>query len=157
VSGGGPSEDAWQRALVALRALTEAVGELQSDYPGTLESLRGAMSSPEEETAALVLLGLLEPDYSAALIGQLISASLSHRNALRVRQVLGRLPRDQAARIIPPAVRSRLRETGDYDAYRRMAELLSHLGLDDALRQLTAQALLSADPDIREVGENFAE
>jgi hypothetical protein len=129
---------------------------LQSDYPGTLESLCRALGSPKWEPAALLMLGLLETDYSEALVDQLVSASLSHRNALRVRQILGRLPHGHAERIVPPAVWRQLEETGDYDAYRRMAELLSHLGLYNALSQLSNQALQSGDPDIREVGEDFA-
>jgi hypothetical protein len=114
------------------------------------------MRSLEDEPVALLMLGLLETDFSEALVGQLVSASLSHRNALRVRQILGRLPHDQAERIVPPAVWDQLRETDDYDAYRRLAELLAHLGLHAALSQLSAQALMSGDPDIREVGEDFA-
>jgi hypothetical protein len=134
---------------------------LQSDYPGVLELLRRALRSPEDETAALLMLGLLETDYSEAFVDQLVGASLSHRNALRVRQILGRLPYDQTERIVPPAVWRLLQEEADrgeadYDAYRRMAELLSHLGLRGALSQLSAQALESSDPDIREVGEDYA-
>jgi hypothetical protein len=155
VEGRLPQEP-WQQALGAVRALLQATSAFQSDYPGTLELLRRALRSPEEETAALLMLGLLETDYSAALVDQLVSASLSHRNALRVRQILGRLPHDQAERVVPPAVWRQLQETGDYDAYRRMAELLSHLGLHGALSQLSDQALKSSDPDIREVGEDFA-
>jgi len=104
----------------------------------------------------LLMLGLLDTDYSEALVDQLVSASLSHRNALRVRQILGRLPHDQAERIVPPAVWRQLHQTDDYDAYRRMAELLSHLGLYGALGELSAEALKSSDPDIREVGDDFA-
>jgi hypothetical protein len=132
------------------------VGALQSDYPGTLEMLRQALGVPEEQTVALVILGMLDTEYSEKCIDELVSASLSHRNALRVRQLLGRLPRDQAEHVVPPAVWRQLRETSDYDAYRRMAELLSHLGLTDAVTQLSAKALRNSDPDIREVGEDFA-
>jgi hypothetical protein len=154
---GDDPRESWQRAVDALRALIPAIGALQSDYPGTLESLRHALRVLEDEPAALLLLGVLEPEYSEALVDELVSASLSHRNALRVRLILGRLPHVQAERIVPPAVWRRLQDTGDYDAYRRMAELLSHLGLREALSQLSAQALASEDPDIREVGEDFAE
>jgi hypothetical protein len=152
----GLPHEPWQQALGAVRALLQAMTALQSDYPGTLELLRRALRNPEEETAALMVLGLLETDYSGALVDQLVSASLSHRNALRVRQILGRLPHGQTVRVVPPAVWRQLKETGDYDAYRRMAELLSHLGLRGALSQLSAEALKSSDPDIREVGEDFA-
>lgn len=153
---GGTPQDLWQQALAAVKVLFQVMSALQSDYPGTLESLRRGLRSPEGEAAALLVLGLLEIDYSEALVDQLVSASLSHRNALRARQILGRLHHDQAERIVPSAVWRQLQETDDYDAYRRMAELLSHLGLYDALSQLSAQALRSGDPDIREVGEDFA-
>lgn len=153
----GRSHESWQRVLGSLRELTPAIGALEADYPGTLEALRSALRVTEDEPIVLLLLSLLEPAYSEALVDQLVSASLSHRNALRVRLILGRLPHSHAERMVPPAVWRQLRETGDDDAYRRMAELLSHLGLREALNQLSAQALRSSDPDIREVGEDFAE
>jgi hypothetical protein len=149
-------QEAWQQALGAATALHQAVSGLHSDYPETLELLRRALRSTAEETTAFRVLGLLDTDYSTALVDELVGASLSHRNALRVRQILGRLPHDQAERVVPPAVWRQLQETPDDDAYRRMAELLSHLGLRGALTQLSAQALKSSDPDIREVGEDFA-
>jgi hypothetical protein len=156
-SGLGKSpQDSWSQSLVALKALLQAMRTLQSDYPATLELLRSAMRSPEDEALALLLLGLLDTEYTEALPGELVSASISHRNALRVRQILGRLPHDQAEQIVPPAVWHQLQETADDDAYRRLAELLAHLGLHDALSQLSAQALVSSDPDIREVGEDFS-
>lgn len=149
--------DAWPEAVRLARLLFHRVGALQSDYPGTLEALRSALRVPEDQPMALLILGWLETGYSEALVDELVSAALSHRNALRVREVLGRLPHDLAERVVPPAVWRQLRETGDYDAYRRMAELLLHLGLRDALTQLSAEALQSSDPDIREVGEDFAD
>jgi hypothetical protein len=151
-----PPRDAWQQALNSLRALRQATRILGSDYPGTLELLRAALRGPEEP-AALTLLGLLETDYSRALVSELVSAALSHGNALIARQLLGRLPHDEAEQIIPPAVWRQLAETDDYDAYRRMAELLSHLGLESALSELTSRARQSSDPDIREVGDDFAQ
>jgi hypothetical protein len=45
--------------------------------------------------------------------------------------------------------------TLDYDVYRRLAELLSHLGLHEALQELRRRAAASNDPDIREVAEDF--
>lgn len=154
---GGGSRESWQRVLGVLMELSPAMSVLEADYPWTLEALRRALRVPEDQPAALLLLSLLDPGYSEALADQLVSASLSHRNALRVRLILGRLPHDQAEQIVPPAVWRQLQETGDDDAYRRMAELLSHLGLLEALSQLSAQAVGSDDPDIREVGEDFAE
>lgn len=48
-----------------------------------------------------------------------------------------------------------LAETDDFNAYRRMAELLDYLGLADALQQLAATAAASDDPDTREVGSEY--
>jgi hypothetical protein len=153
----GEAREAWPEAARVLRELVPAIGALAGDYPGTLEALRRNLNVNEDEQVALMLLSLLDPAFSEALIDRLVSASLSHRNALRIRWILGRLPRDQAESIVPPAVWRTLQETGDDDAYRRMAELLWHLGLREALSQLAAQALKSSDPDIREVGEDFSE
>jgi hypothetical protein len=52
--------------------------------------------------------------------------------------------------LVPP-----LLETADYDDYRRLAELLAHVNAWELLGELTRRALASADPDTREVGDDF--
>jgi hypothetical protein len=149
------SEDTWQQAIGTFKVLFRLTTTLANDYPGTVESLRHNLQGPDSDYT-LLMLNLLDVDYTEALIDELVSNSLSHRKALRVRQVLGRLSHESAEHLVPPAVWRQLHDTSDYDAYRRMAELLSHLGLYDALGHLSTRALASSDPDIREVGEDFA-
>jgi hypothetical protein len=145
----------WRGILDEAEALFIQVTGLESDHRRTLEALRGALRSRKGETAALLVLGFPDAEYLELLVDELVAVSLSHRSALRGREILGRLPHAKAEQVVPSAVWRLLRETGDYDAYRRMAELLSHLGLREALGQLCAQALRSDDLDIREVGDDF--
>lgn len=152
----GRPQDAWPRALAGVAALSAAVGELHADYAALLGLLADALADPIERGPALHVLSYLDEDYTIALADRLVAASLSHRDALAVREVLGRLSWQEAARVVPPAVWAQLDETGDDDAYRRLAELLRHLGLTEALRRLCQRALASDDPDVREVGEDFA-
>jgi hypothetical protein len=146
---------AWDRALAGVRALSGALAELRSDFPTTLDLLREALSGVPHRRAALLLLRYLGPDYALAVIDRLVKISLSHRDALLVRQILGSLPYDEIARIVPVQVWEVLDEENDGDAYRRLAELLRHLGLFDSLQDLCERALVSTDSEVREVGEEF--
>ena len=150
------SRDAWRDALAAAKALALTASTLNADDSETIATLKHALRSAEDEGAALILLGYLDAGFTISLVNQVVEASLSHRHALRARELLGRLPHGEASRVVPPAVLRQLEETGDYDAYRRLAEVLSHLGLADALRDLSNRALESSDPDVREVGQDFA-
>jgi hypothetical protein len=149
-------EEAWQRAVGRVAALAADMSALGRDQAALLDRLAVALADPGERGLALDLLGFLGTDYTVALTGRLVAVSLSHRDALKVRQVLGRVPAGDAVRVVPPAVWSQLAETSDDDAYRRLAELLQHLGLAEALGQLCARAAASGDPDVREVGADFA-
>ena len=92
--------------------------------------------------------------YTIALADDLAWAAVSE-DTLLVRQAFGRLPRSEVEGIVPAAVWRKLGDSPDAEAYRRFAELLDHLGLDYALRELCEAALSSADEGIREVGEDF--
>jgi hypothetical protein len=151
-----PQHEAWQRALRDIRALAGSAGMLQSDRPAAISMLSGALYGGGERTAALRLLCFLDTDYTLALVDSLVPVALCQADTLFVRQALGRLPFDEAARTVPPAVWRQLDETDDDDAYRRLAELLRYLGLTAALQQLCERALDSDDPAVREVSENFA-
>jgi hypothetical protein len=147
--------DFWRQAVGHAEELESAVRALQSDEASTLPALRSALHTSEGERGALLLLALLDVRYVLSVVDELVSAALSHRNALRVRQILGRASRRELAAAIPPAVWHQLEITPDDDAYRRLAELLSHLGLDEALGELTRRAIASDDPNIQEVGQDF--
>ena len=147
--------DAWQRAVRDLAALSRSAGALASDRAAALPMLSAALQGIAERATALRLLGFLDTDLTLALVHEVVPVALSHRDALLVRQVLGRLAFDDAARDVPPAVWRQLDETPDDDAYRRLAELLCYLGLTEALQQLCERALDSDDPAVREVAGDF--
>lgn len=147
-------EDPFGQAMELAGSLYTASYALQADQAAALDRLRAELAGVRTRQA-LLLLANLHPDYTVALADLLVVRALSHRDALLVRQLFGRLPRDEAADVVPAAVRHQLAATGDEDAYRRLAELLYHLGLDDALRELAEAALGSDDPAAREVGEEF--
>ncbi len=155
ISSGDPLK-AWQRGIAAIKELAAAAAALRSDQATTLTLLKQALDSPTERVSALLLLNNIHPDFTVLLADRLVALSLSHRDALLVRQILGRLSYEQAQGVVPAAVWRQLDSTDDYDAYRRLAELLAHLGLTQSLRQLCERALASQDPDVREVGEDLA-
>jgi hypothetical protein len=146
--------DTFGQALELAGSLYSTAYALQADQPATLARLRAELAGGQTRQA-LLLLANLHPDYTVALADPLATRALSHRDALLVRQVFGRLPHHEAVDVVPAAVWRQLGRTADDDAYRRLAELLDHLGLDDALRELAEAALRSDDPAIREVGEEF--
>jgi hypothetical protein len=59
------------------------------------------------------------------------------------------------AAAMPELVMTRL-ASADGDEYRRLAELLWHVGDRETLVELTARALVSADSETRAVGEDFS-
>jgi hypothetical protein len=143
-------------ALERAAELYAAAGALDRDSSDTLARLRTALGGTGERRAALILLSVLDPRYTVELTDVLTACALSARDAMLVRQLFGRLPRHQVQSVVPAAVWRQLEQTPDEDAYRRLAELLYYLGLDDALRELSSAALASDDPEIRQVGEEFS-
>ena len=146
--------NAWTRALELAGSLCVAAFALNDDRPATLARLREELTGGQTRRA-LLLLSVLDTDYTVALADVLAFRALSHRDALLVRQIFGRLPRRQSLSVVPAAVQGQLARTDDDDAYRRLAELLSYLGLDEALRELAEAARKSEDAHVREVGEDF--
>lgn len=153
--GSSNQPEAWARAVEAARAVAAAAQALTADENATLATIRAAVRGLPERKAALLLLCHLPTQYTVALTDELVGAALSQRETLLVRQILGRMPRHEVVSVVPPAVWRQLAATPDADAYRRLAEVLRYLGLDDALRELCEAALESDDPEIREVGEDF--
>jgi hypothetical protein len=113
-----------------------------------------ALADPVQRRATLVLLALLDPEQTASVIGHIVPLAASDRDALLVRELLGRLPWHRLRQHVPPVVDMLLDEADDHD-YRRYAELLDHLGLFDALEELRARASESSDAGIREVAEEY--
>jgi hypothetical protein len=148
--------DPWVRAIEAASTLYQAIGALRAQRGETLALITAGLRDGRQARRTLLLLSYLDPDYTVALADTLVDMAQSHRDALLVRQIFGRLRRDEAEALVPPAVWRLLGEDDDDEAYRRMAELLYHLGLTDALRRLCRRALASTDPNMREVGSEFA-
>ena len=93
------------------------------------------------------------------LLPDLVAASIGawDPSAIRARSAIAALDRTWMETNIEPYVWQHLGpEATDWE-YRRLAELLRGLGLRDVLRILVERASASADQDIREVAEDFAE
>ena len=152
-AGSSGASDDWDTALHAAGALKRALPGVSSDAESLKARLRGALAARDD--AALVLLGVLDPKYTEALLPELLERALSHRDTVAVRRLLGRLPAANARKSVPAAVRDQLHKTPDDDAHRRMAELLAFLGLDAALATLIRSAANSSDAHVRAVAEDF--
>lgn len=146
---------AFAEALEAAGHLNRALGPLRIDRDGTKSRLRAALRQPEQEVEAILLLETLSTEQTRALIDVLLNHALRVRHTLLIRNLLGRLTWSEAKEIVPPAVWRLLDDAGDGDDFRRMAELLDHLGLYEALQELCARAGVSTDDDVREVAEDF--
>lgn len=147
--------DVFTEALETARRLNRALGPLRIDREGTKDRLRSALLQPEQEVEAILLLGNLGTEATKALIDVLLGHALRVRYTLLIRNLLGRLAWSEAKEIVPPAVWRLLDTADEGDDYRRMAELLDHLGLDEALQELCARASDSIDEDVREVAGDF--
>jgi hypothetical protein len=152
----GGEAGAWQQALAAAASLHQATGALGDKPDETLTLLAGGLRDTGEQHRALLLLGYLDPRYAVALADILVDVARNRGDSLLVSQIFGRLSRDQAQSAVPAAVWRLLARGEDVVAYRRMAELLYHLGLTAALHRLCVHALASEDPGMQDVGADFA-
>ena len=138
-------------AIVLMLALLDVRPRLSS--PRAVQELREHLRTPNRQAALFVLL-IVDVTVVCQLIPELFTALLRPRDTELVRGILGRLPREVRQPLIHSEVAHRL-ATADDDEFRRIAELLYHLGQNDDLRNLVVQALAHSDPNIREVGEDF--
>jgi hypothetical protein len=143
-------EDVIRRLKALLQWLNTEGKSAVKDAPGLVI----ALADPAQRRATLVLLNLLDPEQTASVIDQIVPLAASDRDALLVRELLGRLPWHRLRQLVPPVVDMLLDEADDHD-YRRYAELLDHLGLFDALEELRARASESSDAGIREVSKEY--
>jgi hypothetical protein len=145
----------------AIVSSLSVVGDLYADLYAMqtsntfLDSMRQHLAEVSSRRRALILLLLVDVSTTCTLAPELVELSVSHANADIIRQILGRVARSELEEVIGPIVNNRLGQADD-DEYRRLAELLDHLGMGKSLALLVTSANRSADPDIREVGEDFA-
>ncbi|MEV4315310.1 hypothetical protein [Actinocrispum sp. NPDC049592] len=144
----------WATAAKAAETLQQALVDLRLNRVATIEGAKAELGGGSRRDA-LTILRFLGTDVILELLDPLLKTALSESDTLAVRELLGRLPHDRAAVVVPPAVSRLLTEEDDGDAYRRMAELLHHLGLTEALAQLCRTAHDSIDPDVRDVASDF--
>ena len=118
--------------------------------------LRQALREPSERGPALRLLPYVDGHVRQALLPTLIGLAVhDHRDLFAVREAILTLDRSWLVENIERTAAGLLPEFGDME-YRRLLELYDDL--DDGLTQrLALKALASGDPDIREVGEEFAD
>lgn len=145
----------WMDAASAAESLEGLLTPLRRDEEATLGSAKKALADFDCRREALLVVGLLDASFTVGLIGELLTVSLSDRDVVRVRNLLGRLPRSEVESIIPPAVFKLLEKEEDGYAYRRMAELLDYMGLNSALGALCMRARDSIDEEVREVAQDF--
>jgi hypothetical protein len=143
------------RAMAAIRQVPVALQPLSEDPVATAGLLRGALTDPTRRRAALLLASLLDPIVTMLTLDIMVDLAASDRNAILVRQIVGRLPHHEVLARVPPIVDVLLDEADDHD-YRRYAELLAHLGLTDALQDLCSRASHSPDPGTQEVAAEFS-
>jgi hypothetical protein len=73
-----------------------------------------------------------------------------------VRRCIVRVPRDVLEDRLPHVLSAVVgNPASDYQAYRRLAELLDQLHFDRLRAELVEAAGRSSDPDVREVAEDF--
>jgi hypothetical protein len=121
--------------------------------PDVVSALREALVTTERQWVLYLLL-LVDANVVRELVPELIVAGFRPRDALLVREIFGRLPRDVLQSHLSPVIRGQLPGAED-DEVRRMAELLRHLGLASDLADLVAAAKVSSSPDIREIAGDF--
>ncbi len=145
----------WSHARDAATRLVQAAHTVGTDPAGAVALLQEELGEVARRRVAMVVLGVLPTEYTVEVADLLVHASTSDRDALLVRQIFGRLPRHQVVDVVPPAVWRFVAQGADYVEYRRLAELLDYLALDDALRLLCEVALDSDDSETREVGRDY--
>jgi hypothetical protein len=145
----------WAALVAAEQQRSRRRAEFYQHARARTDTIASALAgSVWDQGVALEFLAAL-PDDVPAMLDRLIELSLSHRWALAARQAIA--PAWRAGRLpdLPPKVFARLNRADD-DEYRRLAELLEHLQAWDALRELVKRARTSADPDIREIADDYA-
>lgn len=139
------AEEAYITAMANLRHVDEVA------------VLREGLRNLAWRRPALVVLRLTGVEVVEQLLPELlVIANVGHSLIGEVRRVILRVQpgslRPYVARHVAGLIGD---QSSDYEAYRRIAELLVEMEEWGLLKTLTNAAALSADPDIREVDEDF--
>jgi hypothetical protein len=153
----GNDRQLWADVVAAEQQLVRARLQFSQRSQSREETLSEALDGPSiaDRRAALAYLAVF-PEEVPVLLGRLFDISLSAGWALAARRAIARGP----AEVVVPALRDLVEKqvadpATDADDYRRIAELLHHVGHAGTLARLVTIAGRSADPEIREVGTDY--
>jgi hypothetical protein len=151
-----PPEEAWDAVVQAEKELMIAIAAFTRSGPEAVDILRRQLRRVGQRAATLRVILELEPEVVQQLLPELVTlAGTTHGEGILARRAIGELPQTRRG-AVTDIVLGRL-ASADSDEYRRLAELLWHIGDRGTLAQVTTLAQASADPEIREVGEDFGE
>jgi hypothetical protein len=146
-------ENLWRQFVVACNSYVEASNAIVKS-PRCVSILQKALRT--DFRYALRLVRILSQEQKRALFPEWVYlASFGHGAITTAREAILSLPRDWVLERIDIVAEPYLQQ-GTYDEYRRFLELYRDLD-PDRMRTLAHRALQSADPDIREAGEDFLE
>ena len=145
----------WLDFVCAEEAYITAMANLR--HVDEVEVLREGLRNLAWRRPALVVLRLTDVEVVEQLLPELlVLANVGHSLISEVRRCILRVRpeslRPHVARHVAGLISD---QASDYEAYRRIAELLVDMEEWGLLKTLTNAAALSADPDIREVDEDF--
>jgi hypothetical protein len=155
--GPGDDEVLWRRLIDTYKASLEASATFLRDARAPLEivrrALRGSRTSGVEVMAALGLLHRMKPEDRIGVFNELLIGCLSQKFGHMARSLVLSLPRDWLVANVEAAAQP-LTRNADYIDYMMLLRLYNQIDGSIA-RKLAQQATMSADDDIREVGEGF--
>lgn len=111
--GSGEAAAAWDSALEAVRALRVAAARLDGAVEGVAELVALGLRDPTQRRTTLLLLANLDPVVVLAALDDLVPIALNDRDAVLVRQVLGRLAHADLSSRLPPILWLRLEGADD--------------------------------------------
>ena len=121
------------------------------------ELVRAGLDDPAERAAALSIVPCLDEAGQKSLFPDLLAlASYGHGLTEEAVALLAALPRPWVLENIERHAEPLLQQ-GSYEEYRMMLRIYDELGASALAKQLAARAAGTADPDIREAGEDFLE
>jgi hypothetical protein len=141
-------------AVAAVRGWPDWSTELNRDPAASAGMLRHGLADPTRRRACLLVLSVLDPEVTVGVLDQVVGLAAGDRDAVLIRQILGRLPYREVRAGVPPVVDVELDDADDHD-FRRFAELLEYLGLGEALDVLCVRAEGHPDEGVREVATEF--
>lgn len=146
--------DLWATLVSADKQLAGARAEFYQRAGDRRSVLAAALrGSAWDRGAALSFLEAL-PDDVPSLLDELVDNALSVRWALAARRAIAAGQPVVVTPLLTEIVRGRL-AAADADDFRRLAELLRHLGAVEPLASLLSEARQSDDPETRQVADDF--